>query len=204
MICHEIIITSTHILFASLLFKFIFLLIDAEYQNNFVRVQVISLSASINCTFLNVPKEDELLLCNATIMYGENCQDQELIIGTRDSGNVVIVSLRNFLEKTASSKYCGFRVMAIAGAKAISVDGDLFGKLAHCYIYYNNMTLCTMQYFSIYPAVSFNNPSNSLDAVIAGVVSFVIILVIAVLLIVLTFSLLYFKVRQHSNIDVLV
>lgn len=102
---------------------------STEYQNNFVRVQVISQSVSINCTFLNelegTPKS-----CNATITYGDNCQDQMLINGIKDSENdlLIVISLRRFLEETMSSKYCGFRVNATANTTTVTVEGNLLGK----------------------------------------------------------------------------
>ena len=108
------------------------LLFSAEYQNNFVRVQVISESASINCTFLSV-EGGTPISCNATITYGDNCQEQMPIYGTRESNNDVLVAinLRKFLEETVSSKYCGFRVNATANTRMVTVDGNiLLGKLA--------------------------------------------------------------------------
>ena len=101
---------------------------SAEYRNNFVRVQVISETPGINCTFLNVLRGTPTS-CNATITYGETCQNQELIIGMAESDSVVIVSLRSFLEMTASSKYCGFRVNATASTRRLTVEGNLLSKL---------------------------------------------------------------------------
>lgn len=91
-------------------------------------VQVISESVSITCAFLNVIKETEKS-CNATITYGDNCQDQVLLNGVRDNDDdsLVVISLRSFLEETMSSKYCAFRVNATAGMRAVTVEGNLFG-----------------------------------------------------------------------------
>ena len=101
---------------------------SAAYQNNFVRVQVIPQSVSINCTFLNVPIETEKL-CDATIMYGENCRDEIIIRGVRDSAQVVMINVRDTLEETMS--YCGFIVNATANARTVIVEAgnaNLLGK----------------------------------------------------------------------------
>ena len=110
----------------------ILFLYSAEYLNNFVRVEVISESVSINCTFLSVAKGTPTS-CSITITYGEKCQDQMLINGLRaiDNEFVVTVGLRSFLEETAPSKYCGFRVNAIANTKTVTVEGNLLGKLSY-------------------------------------------------------------------------
>ena len=106
----------------------IFALHSAEYQNNFVRVQVISESASINCTFLNNMMKGTAKLCDAIVTYGESCQEQIPISGVmRNNDLVVVISLRNFLEETMSSKYCGFRVNATVNRKTVTVDGNLLG-----------------------------------------------------------------------------
>ena len=91
-------------------------------------VQAVSESVSITCAFLNVTKEIAKS-CNATITYGDNCQDRMLINGVRDSDDdsSVVISLRSFLEETMSSKYCAFRVNATAGMRAVTVEGNLFG-----------------------------------------------------------------------------
>ena len=98
-----------------------------EYRNNFVSLQVLSESTSINCAFMRVTN----ISCNATITYGENCQVQASIVGTRDTNNdlLVVISLRSFLEETRSSKYCGFIINATANTRTVTVDGSLLGKL---------------------------------------------------------------------------
>ena len=92
-------------------------------------VQAISESVSINCTFLNVSK-GTAKSCDATITYGENCEEQMVINGVRDIVNdsLVVISLRSFLEETMSSMICGFRVYAIANTRTVTVDGNLLGK----------------------------------------------------------------------------
>ena len=99
----------------------------AEYQNNFVRVQVIPQSASINCTFLNASKVTEKS-CNATIMYGENCQEKTIINGIRDDDNSIIINVRSVLEETMT--YCGFTVSATANARTVVVEAgnSVLGK----------------------------------------------------------------------------
>ena len=97
-----------------------------------MRVQVISEPASINCTFLNNTVKGAAKSCDAIITYGENCQEQMPINGRTDTTNdlVVVISLRNFLEETMSSKYCGFRVNATANTRIVTVDGNLLSELA--------------------------------------------------------------------------
>ena len=104
-----------------------------------MRVQVISESVSINCTFLNASKETARS-CNATIMYGDNCQQQMLLngVGDNDMDSLIVINLRSFLEETISSKFCGFRVNATANARTVTVDGNLLGKvyrsINHCHL----------------------------------------------------------------------
>ena len=94
-------------------------------------VQAISEPVSITCAFLNVRKETAKL-CNATITYGDNCQNQMLITGVRDSDDdsLVVINLRRFLEETMSSKYCAFRVNATADMRTAIVEGSLLGELS--------------------------------------------------------------------------
>ena len=101
-----------------------------------MRVEIISESASIDCTFLRAAKELETpscmsTSCNATITYGETCQKQEPLYGMRDSDNhcLVVISLRSFLDEKIS-KYCTFRVNATANTRTVTVDEDLC-KLVH-------------------------------------------------------------------------
>ena len=101
-----------------------------------MRVEVISESTSINCTFLSAAKQTPTCMstsCNTTITYGDTCQEQTLLNGMRDSDNhcLVVISLINFVEKTMSSKYCGFRVNATADMRTVTVEGNLLRKLAH-------------------------------------------------------------------------
>ena len=113
-------------------YRHVILLFSAEYRNNFVRVQVISGSASINCTFLSV-EASAPISCNATITYGDDCQERMVLYGTRESNKdfLVAINLRKFLEETVSSKYCEFRVSATANTRMVTVDGNILGKLAH-------------------------------------------------------------------------
>ena len=92
-------------------------------------VQAISEPVSITCAFLNVSKETAKL-CDATITYGDNCLNQMLINGVRDSDDdsLIVINLRGFLEETMSSKYCAFRVNATADTRTVTVEGNLFGK----------------------------------------------------------------------------
>ena len=94
-------------------------------------MQVISESASINCMFLN-GAQGTPTSCNANITYGEMCQERTPINGMKENDNdlLVVISLRNFLKETRSSRYCGFRVTATANRSTVTVDGNLFGKLA--------------------------------------------------------------------------
>ena len=110
----------------------IFVLHSAEYQNNFVSVQVISESASINCTFLNNMVKGTAKSCDAIVTYGESCQEQMPINGirSRDNDLVVVINLRDFLEETMSSKYCDFRVNATVNRRTVTVEGNLFRDLA--------------------------------------------------------------------------
>ena len=95
-----------------------------------MRVQVLSDSVSINCTFLSVSK-GTATSCNATITYGDNCQERMPLIGVRDSDNdgLIVISLRSFLEEAMSPEICGFRVSATANTRTVTVDGNLLGKL---------------------------------------------------------------------------
>ena len=94
-----------------------------------MRVQVISESVSINCIFLNVSKETARS-CDATIMYGDNCEEKIITNGVRDSDSdsLVVISLWSFLEETMPSMICGFRVYATANTRIVTVDGNLLGK----------------------------------------------------------------------------
>ena len=124
----------------------------AEYRNNFVRVHVISQSASINCTFLNVLKEAEKS-CNAKIISGETCQDKTMINGMKDGDNVVIINVRSVLEDTI---YCSFIVNATANARTVIVEGNLLGiSYKGIPVHINNFTnLIFQQYLSLRPAVT--------------------------------------------------
>ena len=97
---------------------------SADYRNNFVRVQITSEPASINCTFLSVIKGLPPS-CDAVITYGQNCEEQMMINGMRDNDLVVVISLTSFLEDTMSSKYCSFRVNATANMRTVTVDGNI-------------------------------------------------------------------------------
>lgn len=94
-----------------------------------MKVQVISESVSINCTFLNELKGTRKS-CNATVTYGQTCQDQMLLNGMRDNENdlLIVISLRRLLEDIMPSKYCGFIVSATANTRRITVEGNLLGK----------------------------------------------------------------------------
>ena len=75
-----------------------------------------------------MPIETEKL-CDATIMYGENCRDETIIRGVRDGDQVVMINVRDTLEETMS--YCGFIVNATANARTVIVEAgnaNLLGK----------------------------------------------------------------------------
>ena len=63
--------------------------------------------------------------CNATVIFGANCESQRQILGTSKSGKFVSVKLKAFLAETMSSVYCSFIVSATAGTKVLTVEGDL-------------------------------------------------------------------------------
>lgn len=67
--------------------------------------------------------------CDATIMYGENCQDEIIIRGVRDGDQVVMINVRDTLKETVL--YCGFIVNATANARTVVVEAgnaNLLGK----------------------------------------------------------------------------
>lgn len=158
----------------------------AEHQNHFVMVQVVSESASINCIFLNVSKGTPTS-CNATIIYGQTCQEQILLHGIKDDSNdhLVVISLRNFLQETQSFKHCSFVVHATVSTMIITVEGDLLGKsiilLMYSYWYYTINMLTNA-------AISINNPSST-NTIIAAAVVLIVILIVIIVATILAFSL---------------
>ena len=104
-----------------------YVLHSEEHRNNFVRIQIIPESFSINCSFLSVDNGAPLS-CNATITFGEACQNQRSINGTRDIDNdfLVVIGLKDLVKETvASGKYCEFRVYATANSRTVTIDGTL-------------------------------------------------------------------------------
>jgi hypothetical protein len=98
-------------------------------------------------------------VCDATIMHGENCQDETIIRGMRDGDRVVIINVRDTLEETVS--YCGFIVNATANARTVIVEAgnaNLLGK-SYCNnviippAVYNNLISIFQRYLSLIPAV---------------------------------------------------
>ena len=109
---------------------------------------MISESVSINCAFFNVSRGTPRS-CNATITYGDNCEEQILINGVRDSANdsLLIIRLRSILQGSMSSKICGFRVYATANnTRTVTVDGNLLGKFHRIKsVYYHFIVILLMQ-----------------------------------------------------------
>ena len=81
------------------------------------------ISTNINCTFVNSSNGDRKS-CNATIIFGDNCQDQTELNGVDEGDTVVLIKLRDFLEETMSSRYCNFIVTAAAGTRLLTVEGN--------------------------------------------------------------------------------
>ena len=98
------------------------------------------ISTNINCTFLNSSNEDRKS-CNATIIYGDNCQDQTELPGINEGDDVVLIKLTDFLERTMSSRYCSFIVSAAAGTRRLSVEGNDISESGYLTISGNNLKL---------------------------------------------------------------
>ena len=100
-----------------------------EYQNNYVTVKVISGTTSINCTFLERITGAIIIdnSCNATIIYGPNCQNQTNLTGQIITDNLISIQLTSFLTQTRATRlaYCGFVVNVTAGEKFLTVEGNI-------------------------------------------------------------------------------
>lgn len=95
----------------------------AEYQNIFFRVQIIQETTSINCTYLDSRNETNLS-CNATIFFGDNCENHMDLTGIKESDKLISINLI-ILQETMTSEYCDFIVTARAGTRLLYVEGDL-------------------------------------------------------------------------------
>lgn len=106
----------------------------ADYQNNFVRVEVETDPPQISCTFLNTINNAEKS-CNAVITYGISCELNKNLYGEEavNRTDVVIINLRNFLIETESSKYCQLNINAKTDPKNITLSGISIGmSIANC------------------------------------------------------------------------
>ena len=102
-----------------------FTYIFAEYWNSLVDVKLLPDSTSISCTFNNT---NGIITnsCNATVIYGTNCESQKEITGTNENGhNIVSIKLESSLDETMPSIYCNFTVAARVGTKLLFVEGNL-------------------------------------------------------------------------------
>ena len=86
------------------------------------RVQIVQKTTTINCTYLDTQNETNLS-CNATISYGDNCENHMDLTGMKESDK--LISINFFLQEAVTSKYCDFNVTAMAGTRLLYVEGDL-------------------------------------------------------------------------------
>ena len=78
---------------------------------------------------------NERTSCNATITYGDNCQEKsEIIEGISETDAVVSIKLGSFLEDTMPSRYCTFVVTAAAGTRLVYVEGTLSESIAYKFV----------------------------------------------------------------------
>ena len=111
--------------------------IYADYQNDFVRVEIETDPPQISCTFLNTINNADKS-CNVVITYGRNCELNQTLYGEEavDRPDVVIVSLRNFPEP---SRYCQLNVNTRTDTKNIILFGTSIGKsISNCIRKKNN------------------------------------------------------------------
>lgn len=85
-------------------------------------MQIVQESATINCAYL---RNDTSTSCNATIYYGDSCQNHMELYGMQQSDELVSIDIERFLEETMGSRYCSFTVIATSGTKLLYVEGDL-------------------------------------------------------------------------------
>ena len=94
-------------------------------------MELVAQTASINCTFPEIFIDGGDYSCNATIIYGPNCQNRTNLIGKTIGENLISIGLRSFLEETRTldSRYCGFVANVTANEKFLTVEGSLLGEL---------------------------------------------------------------------------
>ena len=98
---------------------------SVEYQNNYVSVKVVAQTTSISCIFPGMVTRAVDNSCNATIIYGPNCQNRENLVGVIVNSSLISIELRGFLTQTRASRYCGFLATVSTGEKTLTVEGNL-------------------------------------------------------------------------------
>ena len=89
--------------------------------NNLVNVNFDPAIRSIKCTFLNQP-QDGVKHCNASITYGDNCDQQLGVYSSIGTGDSVTTPMLELIDSI--NEYC-FSVTASSGVRTVVVEGSM-------------------------------------------------------------------------------